>query len=143
MWSNFPLLPDQASTLAGEVDTLFLTLIGITAFFSTLIFLGILFFSIYYRRRPGRIQPVSADTILFLELLWTAVPICIAVLLFIWGANLFMRGRQPPADALTVYIVGKQWMWKVQHPEGRREIDELHIPVRRPVRLVMASQDVI
>jgi cytochrome c oxidase subunit II len=143
MWGNLPFLPDRASTLAGEVDTLFLTLVAITAFFSSLIFLLILYFSIRYRRRPGRSHAAPAENNIFLELFWTGVPICITFLLFMWGASLFMRARQPPSNAMSIYIVGKQWMWKVQHPEGRREIGELHIPVGRPVKLVMASQDVI
>jgi len=143
MWSELPLFPDRASTIAGETDALFFALIAISAFFATLIFFLLFFFSIRYRRRAGRPRAAQVNTSLLLELFWTGVPICITVGLFIFGAMVFMRVRQPPANALPIYVVGKQWMWKVQHPEGRREIDELHIPVGRPVKLVMASQDVI
>jgi cytochrome c oxidase subunit 2 len=80
---------------------------------------------------------------MFLELFWTVIPAGITVILFILGSSVFMNARQPPPNAVNVYVVGKQWMWKVQHPEGRREIDELHIPVGRPIKLTMASQDVI
>jgi len=142
MWRNLPLFPERASTIAGDVDGLFFLLFGIAAFFSTLIFLCILYFAIRYRRRP--FQPaVPTRNSLLLEVLWTALPVCITIGLFILGSNVFMHARQAPADAVNVYVVGKQWMWKVQHPEGRREIDELHVPVGRPIKLTMASQDVI
>jgi cytochrome c oxidase subunit 2 len=143
MWSDLPLFPDRASTIAGQIDALFLALVAISVFFSTMIFFLIFFFAIRYRRRPGRGHAEQVQNKFLLEFFWTGVPICITVVLFIFGAMLFMRLRQPPANALPIYVVGKQWMWKVQHPEGRREIDELHVPVGRPVKLVMASQDVI
>jgi len=143
MWSDLPLFPDRASSVAGDVDALFFALIGMSLFFATLIFFLIFFFSIRYRRRPGRGHADHVHNSIALEVLWTGIPVCITITLFVFGAMVFMRLRQPPPDALSIYVVGKQWMWKVQHPSGRREIDELHVPVGRPVKLVMASQDVI
>ena len=143
MWSNLPLFPEQASTIAGRVDGLFAFLVAISAFFTALIFFLILYFAIKYRRRSEVEQapPIYADP--RLEVLWTVVPLGLTMIMFVWGASLYFAVARPPADALRVTVVGKQWMWKFQHPEGRREINELHVPVGRPVQLTMASEDVI
>jgi len=143
MWSGFPLLPDQASTIATGVDSLFIFLVAVSGFFSAVIFVLIFYFAVRYRRLPERTVAVPIKGNLGLELFWTVVPFSLTVVMFTWGASLFMRNHEPPPNALNIYVVGKQLMWKIQHPEGRREIDELHVPVGRPVKLVMASQDVI
>lgn len=143
MWSSFPLLPEQSSTIAASIDSLFTFMVVVSGFFSALIFILIFYFAIRYRRRPGHTRAVQIKGNLPLELFWTAVPFGLSVVMFTWGASLFMRNYEPPANALNIYVVGKQWMWKIQHPEGRREINELHVPVGRPVKLTLASQDVI
>jgi cytochrome c oxidase subunit 2 len=96
-----------------------------------------------YRRRPGVDHAPDAHGSLVLEGVWTAVPFAIAMVMFFWGASLYAKLRLVPADAMQIHVVGKQWMWKLQHMEGRREIDELHVPVGRPVQLMMTSEDVI
>jgi cytochrome c oxidase subunit 2 len=140
---EFPLFPPRASTLAGSVDALYFTLLGITAFFSTLIFLCIVFFAIKYRRRSEDEQPPQIHGSLKLEIVWTAIPLVIVMGLFAAGVRIYYAGSRPPANSMPIYVVGKQWMWKVQHPEGKSEIDALHVPVGVPVRLLMTSEDVI
>ena len=78
-----------------------------------------------------------------MEIAWTLTPLAIFLAMFVWAANLYYEHATPPDDAMDVYVVGKQWMWKLQHASGRREINELHVPLGRPVKLVMTSQDVI
>jgi len=80
---------------------------------------------------------------LALELTWTLIPFGLAMVMFFWGAQVYLAIARPPDDALPVYVVGKQWMWKIQHLEGRREINELHVPVNRAVKLTLTSEDVI
>jgi len=143
MWSNLPLFPPQASTIAGQIDLLFAFIALVCGFFATLIFILVLTFAVIYRRRPDTATPQPIHGSVRLEILWTVIPLVLAMVMFAWGANLFFTMASPPADALEISVVGKQWMWKFQHPEGPREINELHIPVGRPIRLIMASEDVI
>jgi cytochrome c oxidase subunit 2 len=140
---NFPLFPERASSVAGGVDALFLLLVAVAVFFSVLIGVAIFYLSFRYRRRPdnqvGQLVPGSEA----LEIAWTVIPFVIAMVLFGWGAKLYVTIRQSPSDALDIYVVGKQWMWKIQHADGRREFNELHVPVNRDVELTMISEDVI
>jgi len=140
---QLPLFPERASTIGGGVDSLFLYLVGVTLFFSTLIFVGIFYFMIRYRRRSPEDRAQQITGSLPLELAWTIIPLGLELIMFFWGASLYFRLARPPEEAEDIYVVGKQWMWKLQHPEGRKEINELHVPVNRPFRLVMASEDVI
>ncbi len=137
------LVPDQASTIAGQVDALFLFLVAVTVFFSGVIFLLVAVFALKYRRRSEAERPAPIHGSLLLEAFWTVVPLGIALAIFVWGAYLYFVISRPPAAAMEIYVVGKQWMWKLQHPTGQREINELHVPVNRPVRLTMTSEDVI
>lgn len=144
MLTAFRLWPEQASTIAASVDGLYIFLIGITVFFSGLIFILLLYFTVEYHRHPTRIHDSHVGTRNWLEVVWIAIPFAIVMVVFVWGAKLYaMVMLAPPANALEVYAIGKQWMWKFQHPGGQREIDELHVPVGHPVRMIMASQDVI
>jgi len=143
MFFGLRLIPEQASTLAPQVDLLFLFLLAVSAFFIALIFLLVIVFSIKYRRRSAAERPRPIRGHLGLELLWTVIPLGLALVMFVWGAWLFFAINRPPADAMEVFVVAKQWMWKFQHPSGTREINELHVPVGRPVRLTMTSEDVI
>jgi cytochrome c oxidase subunit II len=144
MESLFRLFPEQASTIAPRVDGLYGFLIGVTVFFAGLIFLLILYFAIKYRRRPGNVLAQQVGTHYLLEAAWILIPLAITMVVFVWGARLYaMVMLAPPEDALEVYAIGKQWMWKFQHPDGQREIDELHVPVGHAVKMTMASQDVI
>ena len=140
---GFPLFPEQASTMAPRVDQLYFFLLGVSVFFATLILILIIAFAVKYRRRSDDEQPRPISGNLGLEILWTVVPLSLTLVMFVWGARLFFITFYPPSDALEINVVAKQWMWKVQHAEGRSEIDELHIPTGRPVKLIMTSQDVI
>ena len=140
---KFHIFPPQASTGAHEVDLLFLGLIIVSLFFMAIIFLPIIWFAIKYRRGSSadRSNPSSGSNLL--ESGWTVGPIILSLGLFTWGAVVYFRLERRPANAIEVQVVGKQWMWKLQHAEGRREINELHIPVNRTIALTMTSQDVI
>ena len=143
MFSGFPLFPEQASTVAADVDNLYFFLLAITAFFSTLIAGLVIYFAIRYRRRSEveLPEPITGST--KLETLWTVIPAIIVMVIFTWGAKVFLSLHRAPSDATPIYVVGKQWMWKLQHLEGQREINELHVPVGRSVKLIMSSEDVI
>ena len=142
-FSSLPLLPQQASLQAGQVDALYFFMVAVTAFFSLLIAGLIVFFAVKYRRRHDEEVGVAIHGSLALELLWTIIPFFIAMGMFGWGAKVFFDLYRVPAGAMEVFVVGKQWMWKVQHASGQREINELHVPVGRPVKLIMGSEDVI
>src|SRR5713226_5975569 len=142
MFENLPLWPVRASTGAGNVDALYIFLVGLSAFMSAAIFTMILVFAARYRRRPG-IEAEQIESSNALELTWSVVPLAIFMVIFVWGAAIYFQERTPPRGANEVYVVAKQWMWNLQHEEGQREINELHVPVGRDVKMIMTSQDVI
>jgi cytochrome c oxidase subunit II len=143
MWSGTPLFPEQASTMAARVDALYFFLLAVAAFFSLLIAGLIVFYAVKYRRRaPDSVGSRVAGG-LALEIAWTVIPFLITIVMFVWGASVFFAMSRPPDETLNIYVVGKQWMWKFQHLDGQREIDELHVPVGRAVKLIMTSEDVI
>lgn len=143
MFTNFPLFPQQASAQAGQVDAIYFFMVAVTAFFSILIAGLVVLFAIKYRRRHRDEIGHAIHGSLALELLWTIIPFIIVMVMFVWGAKVFFELYRPPVGAMEVYVVGKQWMWKVQHMDGQREINELHVPVGRPVKLIMGSEDVL
>jgi cytochrome c oxidase subunit 2 len=143
MQSWFPFIPESASTLSGEVDAVYFYISGVTVFFTLLISTVVIFFVIRYRRRNAFEIPRPIEGSTTLETLWSVIPLLIAMSIFVWGAKLYFAEYRPPKNALEVYVVGKQWMWKFQHSTGQREINELHIPVGRKIKLIMASEDVI
>jgi len=140
---TLPLFPEQASTIAPEVDHLLYYLLTVAVFFTLLIFGAIFYFAIRFRRRSERELPRVIHGGITLEIVWSVIPFGLTMVMFTWGASIFFKESRPPADALQIYAVGKQWMWKLQHLEGQREINELHIPMGRPIRLTMTSEDVI
>jgi len=140
---TLPLFPEQASNFAPEVDHLLYYLLTVAVFFTVVIFGAIFYFAVRYRRRSERELPRVMHTGLALEIVWSVIPFGLTMIMFGWGASLFFRESRPPDNALQIYVVGKQWMWKLQHMEGQREINELHIPAGRPVRLTMTSEDAI
>ena len=142
MFENLPLWPARASTGAGNVDALYIFLVALSAFMSAAIFIMILVFAARYRRRPG-VEAEQIEGSNALELTWSVVPLAIFMVIFVWGAVIYFQERTPPRGATEVYVVAKQWMWKLQHEEGHREINELHVPVGRDVKMIMTSQDVI
>jgi cytochrome c oxidase subunit 2 len=139
----FPLFPPSASTVSVEMDLLYAFIVAVCAFFTVLVAALVVYFTIKYRRRHP--DDVGADIhgSLSLELTWTFIPFVLSMVMFAWGASLFFRLAVPPANAMELFVVGKQWMWKVQHPEGVREINEMHVPIGRPVRITLGSEDVL
>jgi cytochrome c oxidase subunit II len=140
---HVPLFPEQASTHAAQVDALLFFLLGISGFFTVLIAGLIVYFAVRYRRRADHDRPAPVPSSLKLELTWTLIPLAISLFIFVWGAQVYFSWARPPDDCLEIYVVGKQWMWKFQHLGGQREINRLHVPLGRPVKLTMISQDVI
>ena len=140
---GFPLFPEQASTFAGDVDALYLFIVAVSAFFTLLVAAMVVFFGIRYRRKHAGDVGAKIEGNLPLELMWSIIPTIISMVMFGWGASLFFHMRRPPAESMHIYAVGKQWMWKFQHPEGQREINELHVPMGRPITVTIASEDVI
>ena len=140
---NFRLVPPQSSTMAAEFDHLFCFELLVAVFFTGLIFVLVVGFSLYYRRRSPNEFPGANVQNMGLEIAWTIVPFLFMLCFFVWGVHLFARMKRPPEHAITINVIGKQWMWKAQHSNGAREIDALHVPVGQPVKLLMASQDVI
>ncbi len=129
--------------MAARVDRLFFFWGGVAVFFVVLIYFLVIYFAVKYRRRSEDERPPRIAGNIGLETFWTVVPLGLTMIMFVWGAKLFFVTYDPPPNALEIDVVAKQWMWKVQHPEGQREIDELHVPVGRPVKLRMTSEDVI
>lgn len=138
-----PFAPDQASSMAGQTDALYAFLLGVAFFFGTLIAGLEIFFAIRYRRRSKNEFPPATKQSLKLEIAWTVIPFIIAMVIFVWGAKLYFEIYRNPSDAVDVYVTGKQWMWRFQHADGRREINELHVPVGRKIKLILSSEDVI
>ena len=143
MWFGFPLRPEQASTIAHGIDGLYYFLTAITLFFTFIIFATIFYFSIRYRKKGKGEAPTQITQSLPLEILWTVIPLILVVITFVWSSGLFISNSRPPEAATEVFVIGKQWMWQLQHPDGTREINELHVPVNRPIKLTMTSEDVI
>jgi cytochrome c oxidase subunit 2 len=141
--TDFPLFPEQASSIAPLVDGLYLFLVVVTGAVSLLIWLVIFYFAIKYRRRPDNELAQEQEPPAILEMTWTVVPLIVFIGIFVAGAWVFLRMQVVPRNALEVYATGRQWMWKFQHPTGQREINELHVPVGRAVKITMASEDVI
>ena len=140
---GFPLFPESASTMAGQVDALYVFLVAMSAFFSLLIAASVVYCAVRYRRRSPDEIGGSFHASMLLEVTWTIIPLGIVLFLFFWGARVFFLQARPPADALEITATGKQWMWRFQHPEGQREINMLHVPSGQPVRIEMISEDVL
>src|SRR5919202_1802184 len=148
MWANFcpladlPLLPVAASKQAVQIDALWWFINAVAIIMTLLIFLCIVLFAWKYRRRVN-VEPTQIEGSTKLELTWSIAPFLMMLIMFAWGAQLYFAAQNPPKDAMEVFVTGKQWMWKVQYPNGGSEINALHVPVNQPVKLTMASEDVI
>jgi len=139
--TNFSLFPPEASKIAPEMDALFFFMVLVSLIGLTLVVLLLVAFSLLYnkRRHPVATQ-IEGSTLL--EATWTIIPLGLFLIMFVWGALLYFRIYTPPANAMNIYVVGKQWMWKAEHPGGQHEINSLHIPINQPVQLTIISQDV-
>jgi len=141
--SQLPIYPEQASNFAPHVDALMLFITGVCVFFAAAITVAIVvFFFKYHRKAPNAVGTVTHEDSR-LEAVWMIVPLILAMAMFGWGAVIYVDYRHTPQDTLDVYVIAKQWMWKIQQPNGLKEINELHVPVGRNIRLIMASEDVI
>jgi cytochrome c oxidase subunit 2 len=141
--SQLPLYPEQASNFAPNVDALMIYIIAVCLFFAVAVTIAIIIFLYKFKRKsPGEIG-VAIHGDMRLESAWIAVPLMLAMTMFAWGAVVYVDFRHAPPDTLDIYVIGKQWMWKIQQPNGQKEINELHVPVNHNVRLIMGSEDVI
>ena len=141
--NKFELIPPQASTMASRVDNLMLYMLVVTVFFTILIAVLLVVFAIKYRKRSDHDKTPAIHGSNLLEVTWTVIPLILVTVMFFWGAHVYFDQMYPPANAMEVFVTGKQWMWKFQHPSGKREINDLHVPAGRPVKLIMATEDVI
>jgi cytochrome c oxidase subunit 2 len=142
MFPNFPIWPVRAATSASNLDALFIFLLLVTGTVTIVIFILVTLFALRYRHTVvDKATPILGSTAL--ETTWSLVPFGIFLIFFVWGAVLYFQERTAPRNAMEIYVVAKQWMWKLQHVDGQREINELHVPVDRDVKLIMTSQDVI
>jgi cytochrome c oxidase subunit 2 len=147
MW-NFPLHPDRASSLALHVDILLYAWLALAGVVTVAVLFLIVWFAVKYRHGSGANRALPPDAALRrrnhrIEAAWIVTPLLLFMVMFGWAAVLYYAHAAAPANATEIYVVGKQWMWKLEHVGGQREIDELHVPVGRPVKLIMTSQDVI
>lgn len=143
MFSGIPLFPEQASSMAPEVDNLYFFVLGVTAFFALAVVVAVIIFALKYRDRTGQQvgDPITGS--IPLELIWSLVPFFVAMGMFVWATAVFFQLVRPPDQTLEIYSTGKRWMWRFQHVDGRSEINELHVPVGRPVRVTFTSEDVL
>lgn len=142
-WLRNLILPDQASTTAASVDNLFMAITWIGVFFFLLITILTLYFAKKYRRRsPDEVTPHLTHH-LKLEIVWTVIPSLILMVLFFWGFYGYINAQVAPANAIEIQAVGKKWVWTFEYPDGTRTLNDLHVPLNRPVRVVLTSEDVI
>lgn len=140
---SFALKPDPASNFANEHDALFFIITALTVFFTCLVLAFMIFFVLKYRKGSKADRTNRIHEHFQLEMAWTIIPLFLAIGVFAWGAKLYVDLRTPPKDAIEVFVIGKQWMWHIQHLNGVRENNMLTVPVNKPIKLTMVSQDVI
>lgn len=138
-----PLFPEQASTFAWQVDGLYFYLLAISAFFTIGIVAAIVFFFIKYGEKEKFTNGAEIHGSIALETTWSIIPFIISMTIFLGGAVVYYNQYRVPTDAMEIYVVGKQWMWKIQHGTGQREINDLHVPVGRKIKLTMTTEDVL
>ena len=139
--TNFALFPPEASKIAPQMDALYFFIVLVSLVGLTIVVLLVTSFSILYskKRHPVAVQ-IEGSTLL--EATWTIIPLGLFLVMFVWGALIYFRVYTPPANAMNIYVVGKQWMWKAEHPGGQHEINALHVPINRPIQITLISQDV-
>lgn len=143
MFKDVPLFPEAVSTIAPDIDALYLFVVAVTGFMAIAISAVVVYFAVRYRRRSGNEVPADYKPSVALEITWIIVPFLVFLSFFAWGAIVFFDARRMPDNALDVWATGRQWMWKFQHIGGKSEINTLHVPVNQPIRLIMTSEDVI
>jgi cytochrome c oxidase subunit 2 len=143
MWFPFPLVPEQASTMAPEVDQVYWFIVAVTAFFGTLVSVLVVYFAVKYRTSDPMAIGARITGSIPLELAWSLIPFVISIVIFAWAADVYFSLHRPPDQTLEIYSTGKRWMWKFQHLDGKSEINELHVPLGRAVRVTFTSEDVL
>ncbi len=143
MGGSFTLFPSQASTSAASVDYLYFFMLAVTRFCGGGVARGCGVRGVKSRGRAADDVGANIHGSTALEVIWTAIPLLIAMVMFVWGTSVYFALAKPPAQAMEVYVIGKRWMWKAQHLTGHREINQLHVPVGTPVKLLISSEDVI
>jgi cytochrome c oxidase subunit 2 len=139
--TNFALFPPEASKIAPQMDALYFFMVLVSLIGLTIVVLLIVAFSILYsKERHPVAEQIEGSTLL--EATWTIIPLGLFLIMFVWGALIYFRVYTPPANSMNIYVVGKQWMWKVEHSGGQHEINSLHVPTGRPIQLTLISQDV-
>jgi len=141
--SGLPFWPHAASAYAAEIDHLALGFTVLVVLLSAPVFFLMIAFAVKYRRgrTADRRHPVNSR--IGFEISWAVIPFVAMLVFYVWSTRLYFQQHHPPSNALEIQVVAKQWMWKFQHPGGQREINELHVPIGRPILLTLASQDVI
>jgi cytochrome c oxidase subunit II len=143
MLSGIPLFPDQASTLAPQVDNLYFFLLAVTAFFAVLIVILVTAFAIKYHDPTGQKVGAPITGSVPMEIGWSLIPFVIAMGIFVYATVVYFNIVRAPAETLEIYSTGKRWMWRFQHIDGQSEINDLHVPRGRPVRVTFTSEDVL
>lgn len=141
--NSLDLLPPTASAYADELNSFFWVMVALCGAVAVGIAIFIVYCAVKYRRRDPDELPEQISGNLKIEGTWTIIPLILFLGMFGWGAKTYFDVEEPPPNTLNVYVVAKQWMWKIEHSNGIREINTLHIPTGRPVRLTMISEDVI
>lgn len=143
MFSGIPLFPEQASTLAPRVDNLYFFIVAVTAFFALAVTIVVIVFAVKYRTDDPLAVGARIHGSIPLELAWSIIPFIISIVIFAWAADVFFDLVRPPNQTLEIYATGKRWMWKFQHIDGQNEINELHVPLGRAVKITFTSEDVL
>ncbi len=143
MWSVFPLTPEQASTIAPRVDQLYWFIIAVTAFFGILVTVLVIYFAAKYRTDDPMAVGARITGSIPLELAWSLIPFLVSIVIFVWAADVYFDLHRPPDQTLEIYSTAKRWMWKFQHLDGKNEINELHVPLGRAVKVTFTSEDVL
>lgn len=143
MISGIPLFPQQASTLAADVDALYLFIVAVTSFVGILTTVVVIYFAAKYHTKDPLEVGARIHGSIPLELAWSIIPFLITIVIFAWSANVFFQLQRPPDQTLEIYATGKRWMWKFQHLDGQNEINELHVPAGRPIKVTFTSEDVL
>jgi cytochrome c oxidase subunit 2 len=143
MFSRIPFFPVQASTLAADVDALYLFIVAVTAFFGILVTVVVIYFAAKYRTDDPMKVGARIHGSIPLELAWSVIPFLISIVIFVWAASVFFNLYRPPDQTLEIYATGKRWMWKFQHLDGQNELNELHVPVGRAIKVTFTSEDVL
>jgi cytochrome c oxidase subunit II len=141
-WLRSWLLGPQGSVYAGKIDDLYMVIFYLCIFFFLLIFVLTIGSVIVWRKRPGRKTPHITDN-LPLELAWSIIPLLLCMGLFFWGVQRWMEAEVAPNEALEITVTAKKWQWAFEYPDGTRTLNEVHLPINKPARFIMSSEDVL